>query len=80
MHDTRLILWNLYLNYSYVYFYAPTFSSIKAAMGKQLKQSVNVFHNLMENRRLPEKTFFYVKEMNCGVASVLNIQCLYSHI
>ena len=30
------------------------FSSIIAAMGRQLKQSVNVFHNLMLYRRLPE--------------------------
>ena len=29
------------------------FSSIMAAMGKQLKQSVNVFHSLMLYRRLP---------------------------
>ena len=28
------------------------FSSMMAAMGKQLKQSVNVFHNLMLYRRL----------------------------
>ena len=28
------------------------FSSTTAATGKQLKQSVNVFHNLMEYRRL----------------------------
>ena len=30
------------------------FSSIIAAIGRQLKQSVNVFHNLMLYRRLPE--------------------------
>jgi hypothetical protein len=29
------------------------FSSIMAAMGRQLKQSVKVFHNLMLYRRLP---------------------------
>jgi len=29
------------------------FSSIIAAIGKQLKQSVNVFHSRMLNRRLP---------------------------
>lgn len=29
------------------------FSSIIAAIGKQLKQSVNVFHSLMLYRRLP---------------------------
>lgn len=29
------------------------FSSIMAAMGRQLKQSVNVFHNLTLKRRLP---------------------------
>ena len=28
-------------------------SSTIAAIGRQLKQSVNVFHNLMLNRRLP---------------------------
>ena len=30
------------------------FSSTMAAMGRQLKQSVNVFHNLILNLRLPE--------------------------
>jgi hypothetical protein len=30
------------------------FSSMMAAIGRQLKQSVNVFHNLMLYRRLPE--------------------------
>ena len=30
------------------------FSSMIAAIGKQLKQSVNVFHNLMLYRRLPK--------------------------
>lgn len=29
------------------------FSSMIAAIGRQLKQSVNVFHSLMLNRRLP---------------------------
>ena len=29
------------------------FSSMMAAMGRQLKQSVNVFHSLMLYRRLP---------------------------
>lgn len=31
------------------------FSSMMAAIGRQLKQSVNVFHNLMLYRRLPAK-------------------------
>ena len=31
------------------------FSSIIAAIGRQLKQSVNVFHNLMLYRRLPKR-------------------------
>ena len=31
------------------------FSSIMAAMGRQLKQSVNVFHNLILYRRLPNQ-------------------------
>ena len=31
------------------------FSSIMAAMGRQLKQSVNVFHNLILYRRLPKR-------------------------
>jgi len=30
------------------------FSSMMAAMGRQLKQSVNVFHNLMLYLRLPD--------------------------
>lgn len=32
------------------------FSSIIAAIGKQLKQSVNVFHSFMLYRRLPDQT------------------------
>ena len=32
------------------------FSSMMAAMGRQLKQSVNVFHSLMLYRRLPVQT------------------------
>ena len=32
------------------------FSSMMAAMGRQLKQSVNVFHSLILYRRLPAKT------------------------
>lgn len=31
------------------------FSSMIAAMGKQLKQSVNIFHNFILYRRLPKK-------------------------
>lgn len=42
-----------------IYIYSPPwqqniFSSIIAAIGKQLKQSVNVFHNLILYLRLPE--------------------------
>jgi hypothetical protein len=33
------------------------FSSMMAAMGKQLKQSVNVFHSLILYRRLPQKDY-----------------------
>ena len=42
------------------------FSSIIAAIGKQLKQSVNVFHSRMLNRRLPESDI-YKQEMKYNV-------------
>lgn len=42
------------------------FSSIIAAMGRQLKQSVKVFHNLMLNLRLPgERNQKIFSELNC---------------
>ncbi|KAG7261694.1 hypothetical protein CRUP_023445 [Coryphaenoides rupestris] len=54
------------------------FSSTMAAMGRQLKQSVNVFHSLMLNRRLPaarktrqDKTFTKLTEKNIGHSEVI---------
>lgn len=42
------------------------FSSMMAAMGKQLKQSVNVFHNLILYRRLPNKEFINKRRLKRG--------------
>ena len=41
------------------------FSSMIAAMGKQLKQSVKVFHNLILYRRLPETTHHELQPNAC---------------
>ena len=38
------------------------FSSMIAAMGRQLKQSVNVFHSLMLYRRLPERKINVIRQ------------------
>ena len=40
------------------------FSSTMAAMGRQLKQSVKVFHNLMLKRRLPVWKISYLNNRN----------------
>jgi hypothetical protein len=39
------------------------FSSTMAAMGKQLKQSVNVFQSLMLYRRLPGKKHIFINNL-----------------
>ena len=49
------------------------FSSMMAAMGRQLKQSVKVFHSLMLNRRLPKKwkTSAEFEQMLCPVEEMM---------
>lgn len=50
-------------------------SSMMAAMGRQLKQSVNVFHSLILYRRLPTTTTYihvlYVHEMYMSMATLM---------
>lgn len=45
-----------------------------AAIGKQLKQSVKVFHNLMLNLRLPEN-----RDMSCQELRVQTMHISYSY-
>jgi hypothetical protein len=49
------------------------FSSIKAATGRQLKQSVNNFHNLILYLLLPAKLFLKIKFLFCIFYIILYI-------